>query len=102
MNAASREIYNTCTVGFLVGLLLLTGCASTSTTPGDMKSTSGFVYDQSAISGATPWTSENFKNDPENFQCASIGDRTGGANARGQRTESAVMRSASSLVITGR
>ena len=43
-----------------------------------------FKYDQSAIQGAKPWTSENFKNNPRSFQFAIIGDRTGGANV--QRT----------------
>ena len=44
---------------------------------------SPFVYDQTAIPDKKPWTSENFKNNPENFQFVVIGDRTGGANAVG-------------------
>jgi hypothetical protein len=43
-----------------------------------------FNYDREALSKAQPWTSKDFQNDPENFQFAIIGDRTGGANA--QRT----------------
>ena len=43
----------------------------------------GFVYDQAAISGKKPWTSESFRNNPANFQFAIIGDRTGGANVQG-------------------
>jgi hypothetical protein len=42
-----------------------------------------FSYDQAAMSGAKPWTSEKFSNNPGNFQFAIIGDRTGGANAQG-------------------
>jgi len=83
MNPTSKISYRTYTVVFLAGLSLLTGCASTSTTPGEMQSPSGFVYDQGALAGATPWTSEKFKNDPNNFQFAIIGDRTGGHNVQG-------------------
>ena len=36
-----------------------------------------FSYDQ-ADSAAQPWTSQAFQNDPDNFQFAVIGDRTGG------------------------
>jgi len=42
-----------------------------------------FKYDEEAISNVKPWTSENFKNNPENFQFVIIGDRTGGANSEG-------------------
>jgi 3',5'-cyclic AMP phosphodiesterase CpdA len=42
-----------------------------------------FIYNQTRIDGATPWTSKEFKNNPENFQFVIIGDRTGGANALG-------------------
>ncbi len=42
-----------------------------------------FKYDESMMSKAKPWTSENFKNNPDNFQFAIIGDRTGGANVQG-------------------
>ncbi len=47
------------------------------------KTPSPFHYDQTEIPGAKPWTSENFKNDPDNFQFAIIGDRTGGHNVLG-------------------
>ncbi|MDB4444620.1 metallophosphoesterase, partial [bacterium] len=40
-----------------------------------------FRYDRAAF--PKPWTSENFKNNPDNFQFAIIGDRTGGANQEG-------------------
>lgn len=33
-----------------------------------------------ALSGAKPWTSEPFNNNPDNFQFVIIGDRTGGHN----------------------
>ena len=39
-----------------------------------------FSYDQTAITRAKPWTSENFRNDPDDFKFVIIGDRTGGAN----------------------
>ena len=43
-----------------------------------------FIYDAVEVSGEhKPWTSENFLNDPDNFQFAIIGDRSGGANAQG-------------------
>jgi len=41
---------------------------------------SEFSYDSGILAIAKPWTSETFKNDPDNFQFAIIGDRTGGAN----------------------
>lgn len=47
---------------------------------------SPFSYDQSKVTKAKPWTSENFKNKPDNFQFAIIGDRTGGANVEGTFT----------------
>lgn len=50
---------------------------------------SPFRYEASKISQVKPWTSENFRNNPENFQFAIIGDRTGGANVQG--TYSAAM-----------
>jgi len=43
---------------------------------------SGFYYDQTQIKDKKPWTMENFRNNPDNFQFAIIGDRTGGANAQ--------------------
>ena len=42
-----------------------------------------FDYDETAVAGAKPWTSENFRNNPDNFHFAIIGDRTGGANVEG-------------------
>jgi hypothetical protein len=62
----------------LVGLSLVGGCHQQST-----GTTSAFHFDDAALPEATPWTSEDFKNDTDNFQFAVIGDRTGGADRRG-------------------
>ena len=43
----------------------------------------GFSYDKAALPKAKPWSNENFKNNPDNFQFVVIGDRTGGANTEG-------------------
>lgn len=39
-----------------------------------------FSYDKKVLSGEKPWTSEDFQNNPAEFQFVVIGDRTGGAN----------------------
>jgi hypothetical protein len=44
--------------------------------------TAVFSYDQTLEAMARPWTSQKFRNDPNEFQFAIIGDRTGGANAQ--------------------
>jgi len=62
-------------------LPMLVGCNQTNQEVSKEKTI--FSYDQSAISDAKPWTSENFKNNPKNFQFVIIGDRTGGANPEG-------------------
>ena len=70
-----------------LGLTLLAGCCQNDSADPATLPASGdivFSYDQSVIPGVKPWTSENFRNDPDNFQFAIIGDRTGGANV--QRT----------------
>ena len=68
----------------IVGLTLFAGCSQmATTTQEEAQNTSVFSYDQAAMTGAKPWTSENFANNPANFQFAIIGDRTGGANAQG-------------------
>ncbi|UCD23328.1 MAG: metallophosphoesterase, partial [Gemmatimonadota bacterium] len=64
-------------LALLVGLSQLTGCGQQDA------QMSAFSFDQSASAEATPWTSESFRNDPNNFQFAIIGDRTGGANIEG-------------------
>ncbi|MFC1765057.1 metallophosphoesterase family protein, partial [Planctomycetota bacterium] len=55
------------------------GCSTAPSTSSDRI----FQYDQKALPQAKPWTSEDFRNDPDNFQFVIIGDRTGGANAQG-------------------
>ena len=42
-----------------------------------------FSYDPAEFPGAKPWTSEKFKNNPDNFQFAILGDRGGGASPKG-------------------
>ena len=39
-----------------------------------------FMYDDTGLADMKPWTSQKFQNDPNEFQFAIIGDRTGGAN----------------------
>ena len=74
---------------FIYGLVILIFFTFACTkAPQDATTTSEaepslFHYDQAEIPGAKPWTSENFRNDPDNFQFAIIGDRTGGANVEG-------------------
>jgi len=63
----------------LVGIILQIGCTTAQTG----SETSAFYYDQAALPGAKPWTSENFRNNPQNFQFAVIGDRTGGSDPGG-------------------
>jgi len=69
----------------LVGLSMVAGCASApagtdASGQVDAQRAEVFSYDTAEFSGAKPWTSEDFRNDPENFQFVIIGDRTGGAN----------------------
>ena len=44
---------------------------------------SAFEYDPAEIVQAKPWSSENFKNNPDNFQFAILGDRGGGSSPLG-------------------
>lgn len=71
----------------VVGLLLSTGCVTSyeagKSNPSPATSASIFSYDEVTLSGAKPWSSEDFRNNPSNFQFAIIGDRTGGANVEG-------------------
>ena len=64
-------------IKFAVFLVLLTGIIIQSGC-----SPAAFNYDKASLPQAKPWTSENFKNSPDEFQFAIIGDRTGGANAQ--------------------
>jgi len=79
METIARKKLVIFTVLLLAGIVLQSGCSTTESGSG----TDVFSYDQAAISGAKPWTAKEFRNDPENFQFAIIGDRTGGANAQG-------------------
>ena len=66
--------------GFVLACIVLqSGCSTTHSGSSDAV----FHYDRAAVPEAKPWTSENFKNDPDEFQFMIIGDRTGGANAQG-------------------
>jgi len=60
---------------------VLCGC-SPSSSEARFEEEPAFEYDKSAIQDDKPWTSENFINDPQTFQFAIIGDRTGGANVQ--------------------
>ena len=62
---------------FFTGLTVVSGCCQRDS------ETSAFTYDKTVVTAAKPWTSENFRNNPDNFQFAIIGDRTGGANVQG-------------------
>ena len=64
------------TVFLLTGIILQSGCSTTQS----ISSVTAFRYDQAAFPKAKPWTSKDFRNNPDNFQFAIIGDRTGGAN----------------------
>ncbi|UCE88997.1 MAG: metallophosphoesterase [Pseudomonadota bacterium] len=67
-----------------VGLLLLAGCSQRDTTTQSASQKAPvFSFDKAAVAEAKPWTSENFANNPREFQFAIIGDRTGGANVQG-------------------
>jgi hypothetical protein len=63
----------------LVCAVFQVGCTTRQGTPG----AASFQYDSASLAGAKPWTSESFKDDPDDFQFAIIGDRTGGANSEG-------------------
>jgi len=72
----------------LLGTLSLAGCATSAHGPAVEQSTDRpvdtvFSYDSAELTAAKPWTSNDFRNDPRNFQFAIIGDRTGGANVLG-------------------
>ena len=74
-------------ISFVACAVLVAGCGapnnSSESAVEPIEKASTFVYDESAISNPTPWTSTDFNNNAYNFQFAIIGDRTGGANAAG-------------------
>ncbi len=78
MNCKAATSGVICPFGLLAGLLLLAACGQY-----DAQRAAVFSYDQAEIPDARPWTSESFKNDPDNFQFAILGDRGGGASPLG-------------------
>lgn len=77
MNSKPTKSYTGYILFLFIGLNLLgSGCQSES-------EKYAFSYDQINLAEAKPWTSENFQNNPDNFQFAVIGDRTGGSDPRG-------------------
>jgi len=80
MNTIKRITFLTSIAGIALACIFLqTGCSIWE----QPSSTEAFHYDRTALPGAKPWTSESFRNNPDNFQFVIIGDRTGGANALG-------------------
>lgn len=73
---ASKARILTSTAFLLLAATLHSGCSTPAGPP-------AFQYDQAALPGAKPWTSEAFRNSPEEFQFAVIGDRTGGSDPGG-------------------
>lgn len=65
----------------VIAFAVLAGCNQTSQKVAKEKKI--FTYDRSEITDAMPWTAKDFKNNPENFQFAILGDRGGGANPIG-------------------
>ena len=64
-------------VGVAIAFALLFGSLTATANSAD------FSFDNKALPESKPWTSEDFNNDPDNFQFVIIGDRTGGANVEG-------------------
>lgn len=69
-----NELWRVSTLRILLAafLLLPASCSSPVFEPGP-----------TAPDGTRPWTSDEFANDPDHFQFAVIGDRTGGADPQG-------------------
>jgi hypothetical protein len=63
----------------LVGIILQSGSFSAQ----NDRRGEVFSYDKAESSGARPWTSKDFRNNPDNFQFAILGDRGGGASPLG-------------------
>jgi len=78
-----NKYQNSLIIVFVVFSFVISGgCSKTQKDDSDEKnSKSLFAYNETALTGNKPWTSESFSNKPEDFQFAIIGDRTGGANA---------------------
>jgi hypothetical protein len=63
-----------------LGISLLSNMAMAQN---DVPDSSVFSYDQSRLGESKPWTTQDFQDDPNEFQFLVIGDRTGGANVQG-------------------
>ena len=63
-------------------VFFLAACAAPQPTS-NTREEPGFCYDEAALPGAKPWTSEGFRDESMDLQFVVIGDRTGGANALG-------------------
>ena len=89
MQIKLSSVYGTAVCGIIAGIFLLSACTREAAAPVqtqvpmEERAAPVFDYDQAELNDAKPWTSEEFFNDPDNFQFAIIGDRTGGANAEG-------------------
>lgn len=79
MKTRSESIWNI--INSLIIVLVLGSCTGNHEKP--EKEVSAFQFDQAYFEGVKPWTSENFKSDPDNFTFAVLGDRGGGANPKG-------------------
>jgi hypothetical protein len=64
----------------ILAMAMLLAC--TQTVQKSSENVSPFDYDEQALLASKPWTTKDFRNNPDNFQFAIIGDRTGGANAQ--------------------
>ena len=88
MNHVSQQLLPVRLVFFLIATTFLISCASSSPdkatgTEEPSAQAPVFQYEATHFPDTKPWTSTDFKNDPENFQFAIIGDRTGGASVDG-------------------
>ena len=54
------------TIPILLAIVMILGCES------EERNDQAFVYDKAEFPGATPWTSENFNNNPKNFKLPSL------------------------------
>jgi hypothetical protein len=80
MSHIAKSSRAACVFFLLAGLSLSSGCQRTHE---EAPETPVFSFNPSEFPGAKPWTSDAFANNPEQFQFAVIGDRTGGANVQG-------------------
>jgi len=76
MRRANGRAASLLTGAVLTAAFLQGGCQTYNEGSGPAE----FSYDSAALPTAKPWTSEAFQDDPDNFQFAIVGDRTGGAN----------------------